>query len=95
MNCTCCCLKDVTDRQEKVSRDHETYEERLKKCRDQLKEKKKVAKQLLTTATKQAEETAELGDRVETDRNPESIEIEISKIEKKLKEEAWRCVCVY
>ncbi len=66
------------------------YDGQMKKIKDNLNEKETVAKQLAEQAAQYNEDTMSLGERIITDRNPTSIESEISKIEKKLQQEAGR-----
>ena len=85
-------FQKVTDELKKVNNVLPLYEGKVKQSRDTVKEMRKKAKQFAKIAAEKAEETSQLGDRIQTDRSEASIQSEIDKIEKKLREEAGRLV---
>ena len=85
-------FQKVTDDLEKVNNALSLYEGKVKQSGDIVKEMRKKAEQFAKIAAEKAEETSQLGDRIQTDRSEASIQSEIDKIEKKLREEAGRLV---
>ena len=75
---------------DKIGHAHRIYEERVEKCRGELHDKKGMAKRLAEEAAVSAEQTAGLGERVDTERTVDSIESERKNIKRTLEREKGR-----